>query len=185
MAQGFSLLGGMAIFVAATMTPQTLFAQQRQDEQPEIREGRIYNASDRPFAYQLRRSRGKAWTQILRLQPGEFHVYRGRQFGGRDDLAGLLARPSRLREGYLVIQFPGYDGMRRFRIRATDLQGRIAPYWFYVTDSAGQGHLVQARSLEQAKAIQEDMQQQPVPSDEELAALKRKLEANHVFYPFR
>lgn len=157
-------------------------AQPQPNDSQDVVEGRIYNVSDRPFEYQLRRSRGTAWTPVFRLEPGQYHAYRGPLYGGRADLAGLLTRPSRLRDGYLIVQFPEYGGLRRFRIRATDLQGRIAPFWFFVTDSAGHGHLVQARSVERARIIQEELRKQPAPSSEELAVLKRVLRANHVLH---
>ena len=174
---------GALVVVALAMCGSVLEAAQEPTDSSAPVEGRLYNASDRPFVYQLRRSRGASWSQPLRLEPNEYHAYRGPLQGGRNDLAGLLTRPSRLREGYLIIQFPSYGGYQRIRIRATDLQGRLAPYWFYVTDAGGHGHLVQARSMEQARAVQADLRKQPAPSPEQLVTLKRMLYANHVWYP--
>jgi len=169
------------VIVTAVVAPNVAQAQRADEDQPT--EGRIYNISERPFLYQLRRSRGVAWTRAMRLEPGKYHTYRGPRFGGRNDLAGLITRPSRYREGYLIIQFRGYGGLERIRIRATDLQGRVTPYWFYVTDANGDGRLIQAPSIEQAKAAQQELQQQAPASPRQIEAHKRKLRANHVLYP--
>lgn len=138
-------------------------------------EGRIYNIASSPFTFRLERSAGPTWTQSYTLPPNRYFSIKLPKPGQRSELVGVLGN----REGYVVIQYPELGGQMSFRLPARNPQSNeLEPTWFHVEDSDAISWLVQAGSVENARKIQEDLQQKPRRTPEEIERLRRNLEAN-------
>lgn len=142
--------------------------------------GRLWNITDSPFKYRLRRAGGEIWTDVKTLAPGAYQQIKLPKIGERAELEGLDVR-----DPHLSIEYPELGGLMRFRLPARSSTGKIVPFWFYVKDSNGFGRLIQATGLGEAEKEQARLKQIPPVKPEDMEDLKQTLQANWVFYPDR
>src|SRR5262245_39109004 len=134
----------LSVMLAILMTtaPRFAAAQQEPGELPLGSGGRLWNISDAPLKYRLRRTSGVLWTDERTLAPGEFQLLLLPKPGQRSDIQGLdVADP------HVTIEYPDLGGLMRFRLPARSPSSAIVPFWFYVKDSNGFGHMIQAKGL--------------------------------------
>lgn len=172
----------MLLTLTATCGVATAAAQPLPDSLLEIREGRITNASDRPFTFRLARRFGQPWTAPFTLQPGEHLALSRQEHPWQNELLGIVA--AGVRDRYVVVEYREYGGAIRARVSARSTQSAdvIVPYHFYVVDADGFGRIIQARTLEEAQTIQAELQKQPQKTADQIRQDMTALRANHVLY---
>lgn len=169
-----------AMVVATTMlllglSTQGALGQIAADGEQSV-EGQLWNITDTPFTFQLRRDSGDVWTRPITLQPGEHRSVRADE----TSLFGITGVNEE--DGYVVIRYPALGGNIEVMLSARTRNDQFIPYWFYVTDSSGIARMIQAKSREQAESMQSKMKEQPAMSSDEIEQLKRTLRANWVLY---
>jgi hypothetical protein len=169
-----------AVAVCLAFAPCSAAAQEGAGNLPLGQGGRLWNISDAPFKYRLRRTGGEIWTAVKTLAPGKYQRIQLPKPGEQAELEGLDVR-----DPHLSIEYPELGGLMRFRLPARSSSGTIVPFWFYVKDSNGFGRLIQAAGLGEAQAEQARLQKAPPVKPEQLEALKATLQANWVYYPNR
>ena len=168
------------IALGFAIAPGVATAQDESGNLPLGNGGRLWNISDAPFKYRLRRSSGAVWTDVKTLAPGEFQQLRLPKPGERAELEGLDVS-----DPHLSIEYPELGGLMRFRLPARSSSGTVVPFWFYVKDSNGFGRLIQSAGLKSAQEDQVRLQKAPPLTPEELEHVKATLLANWVYYPAR
>src|SRR5262249_34045853 len=123
------------------------------DETEAPKEGRLWNITSETFKYRLARRRGKVWTDEMKLAPGKVQVIRAPKPGESSDLEGLTGRG----DGYVNISYAELGGFIHLHLSARDVNDTLMPNWFHVKDSNGFSRLIQAASVEDAKARQEKL----------------------------
>ncbi len=173
-----TLLTTLAIL--STTAPRRAAAQRDTGDLPLGSGGRLWNISDAPLKYRLRRTSGVIWTDERTLAPGEFQLLQLPKPGERSDIQGLDVT-----DPHVSIEYPDMGGLMRFRLPARSASGTVVPFWFYVKDSNGFGHMIQAKGLPEAQTAQERLKKVQPLKPEEIDDLRATLRANWVFYPAR
>jgi hypothetical protein len=169
--------GACALSLLAGIRWQALRAEAA-DEADTPKEGRLWNLTNAPFKFRLARSRGKPWTDEMTLAPGKVQVIRAPKPGESSELEGLTGRG----DGFVNISYPELGGHIRLHLAARDINDELVPNWFHVKDANGFSRLVQAETIEIAKARQEKLMNEKPLSPAEIEQAKRLLKANWVLY---
>ena len=158
-------------------SPQAQGQQRSADQVP--REGYLYNLTGQPFSFQLHRTVGLAWTSVYTVPPEQRIVVRPPRAGQRSEIQGMTGDT----RGFVLIRYwdPVLNGYTMFRLPAQNpADQRLEPTWFAVKDSSGITRLVQEPSVEQARAVQQALQQQTPLTADELERTRRTMRANWV-----
>jgi hypothetical protein len=174
------LLLSLLLLTAATSSVGK--GAQADNNQPELPpgEGRIYNLTNRPFAFQLHRRDGVSWTDNYVVEPGKyFSIQVPKPEERSSDFIGITGNG----KGHVIVRYreAKLGGSLTLRLPATNPQnGQLQPTWFAVEDSNGVVRLVQQASIEDASSRQEELKKQPPYSAAELEAIKKTLRSNWV-----
>jgi len=145
---------------------------------PMAREERIWNIADQPFKYRLGRSHGQPWTDEFTLEPGKHQTIRAPGRGAESEFDGVTGHGDR----YLNISYPVMGGRMHVHLPARSDKNVVMPNWFHVKDSNGFSRLIHAADVDQAKARQEELQNEKPLTPAEIEKIKKQLRANWVFY---
>jgi len=145
---------------------------------PVAREERLWNIADRPFKYRLGRTQGQPWTDEVTLEPGEHQTIRAPQRGEESELDGVNGG----RDRYVSISYPAMGGHVHVHLPVRSDEGVVMPNWFHVRDANGFSRLIHAAGVEQATAIQEELQKERPLTPVQIERTKKLLRANWVFY---
>ena len=94
------VLCAMAGLAATTGSMATAQQKEEDVEKAEVREGRLYNLTARPFTLQLHRADGIAWTEGYVVQPGKFLAIHAPKAGETSEIQGLTGNG----RGYVIIR---------------------------------------------------------------------------------
>ncbi|HEY4312002.1 MAG TPA: hypothetical protein VGN12_21320 [Pirellulales bacterium] len=170
----------LLLLIAPAITSAQNAQTEKGQQTPPPGEGRIYNLTNRPFAFQLHRRDGVSWTDNYVVEPGKyFSIQVPKPEERSSDFIGITGNG----KGHVIVRYPSpkLGGNLALRLPATNPQnGQLQPTWFAVEDSNGVVRLVQQPNVEQAMARQEELKSQPPLSAAELEAIKKTLRSNWV-----
>jgi hypothetical protein len=169
---------GLLTLAAAAMLPTPAHGRQFSEDQGP-REGYLYNLTRQPFSFQLHRTEGPAWTSVYTIPQEQRISVRAPRAGQRSEIQGITGD----NRGFVLIRYwdPVLNGYTMFKLPAQNpADQRFEPTWFAVKDSTGITRLVQEPSIEQARAVQQQLQQQAPLNADELDRTKRTMRANWV-----
>lgn len=140
--------------------------------------GRLWNLTNEPFTYQIARTSGQPWTQPVTLAPGKYQEVRLPKSGEVSEWLGLTTSGN----SSLTIRFPmpQLGGNIRLSLPGRTPNDEIIPNWFLVKDSNNFGRFVQAKTIEEARAKEDELKKRPKLTPEKLEEVKEMLRANYV-----
>lgn len=179
--EAFMVIGVLvALSLAATAEPPKTPAVSLEDPEglrTRVAEEYIWNIDSKPFTFRSRRHTGANWTRDMTLKPGEkiaIHESRSKT----NALEGATGDG----RAYVAIRYHALGGAIQMHLPAHNLDDEVVPDWFHVKDSNGISLMVQARSLREAKQVQQRLQKEPPKTPEQLELIKRVLRQNWVLY---
>lgn len=158
-------------------TPPPLGAPELSGQEGQPQSGYIWNLTDRPLRYQLRRSSGLSWTRFYELPPGQRTEYHA---GAMSYLLGLGPNTQ---PRYVIVRFEALGGFIQQRLSARSIANPdvLMPFYFLIEDSSGERRLIQAPSRERALELQARLREDPRPTPAQLAAYQAQLRISGVF----
>lgn len=136
----------------------------------------LTNFSDQPFKFHALLVNGR-WTELLTIEPGQVVPIREEAQRGGVPVLGVDAPKQ-----FAIIRYQAYGGWVHWRLAGRQLPGDAAPHWYFMVDSNGNGHLVQARTEEDAVRVRDQLKSRTPLTAKELATTKATLRANWVLH---
>lgn len=142
--------------------------------------GRLWNLTSEPFTYQLARTSGEPWSQLRTLPPGKYHEVKVPKSGETSEWLGL----NNYRDPSITVKFPvpRLGGVIKVTLPAKTARDEVEPNWYLVRDSNNFNRLIQAKSVDDAKAREQELKKRAPYTPEKLEEIKETLRANYVLY---
>lgn len=155
---------------------------------------RIWNLSNKPFAFRFSRRRGPPWTQSYTIAPQKYFLLNN-SVPDADDIEGL-----HLAAGRALIQYPDYCGLMHFNLNvgieeAVEAVFRkyfsgesepktgslLMPYLFVIADHDGHFHLLQSQVVptrEPGKGLRQGKRIDPLDAVQSAIDRAREVQAS-------